>query len=136
MSDKDYNIIIPIHSKHAKNIYTGAKKYEYRKVAPSKSINNLILYETKPVCAITGIVKVDSIWEGSPYQIWKISHDYAGISHESYTTYYKNKNIAIAYQLGNAIKLKKSVSLSEIGVNHVPQSFQYVDNSILTKFII
>lgn len=63
------SVILPIYSNHANNIYRGIKKYEYRRIAPSKKVDYLLLYETKPVCSITGIVKVVDILRQNPEKI-------------------------------------------------------------------
>jgi predicted transcriptional regulator len=52
------NIILSIHPKWAKLIYEGKKTIEWRKTTPKRTngFTKIFLYETAPVCKITGYV--------------------------------------------------------------------------------
>lgn len=57
------NILLSIKPEWAKKIYSGEKTIEFRKNFPLKynlCDDYIFLYETKPVCKVTGIIKVDS----------------------------------------------------------------------------
>ena len=125
------SIVIPIYSQYADNIYNGKKKYEYRKIAPSKKIDYLILYETKPVCSITGIAEVKDILKKPPNELWNDTKRFAGISHKAFMDYFGDIDVAVAYELGNFINLDSPLSLHDININNVPQSFQYVDEPVI-----
>lgn len=57
------NVLLSIHPKYAAMIYDGRKKIEFRTNIPRKyelCEDYIFLYETAPVCAVTGWIKVDS----------------------------------------------------------------------------
>ena len=51
------NIILSIHPKWAKLIYEGKKTLELRKNIPMNTVNIVYLYETAPICKVTGFFK-------------------------------------------------------------------------------
>ena len=67
------------------------------------------------------------ILEDSPQKIWEQTKKDSGITKEFYVKYYKNREKAIAYKLGNIKVYDKPKKLCDIGINYVPQSFVYMD---------
>ena len=51
------NVILSIHPKWAKLIYEGKKTLELRKNIPMNTVNIVYLYETAPICKVTGFFK-------------------------------------------------------------------------------
>lgn len=51
------NIVLSIKPKYAKLIYEGKKTLELRKTVPLKNVERVYLYETAPVCKVTGFFK-------------------------------------------------------------------------------
>ena len=121
-------ILISINPKYVDEILSGRKKYEYRKIKPKKdNIDKIIIYSTSPVMKVVAEVSITKILEGTPQEIWDITKEYSGVTKEFYDSYYKNKNKAIAYEIGEIKKYNIPKDLSEIGINYVPQSFIYID---------
>ena len=57
------NIILSIHPEFARKIYAGEKKIEFRTTMPRKyelCVDKIFIYETAPICAVTGWMVVDS----------------------------------------------------------------------------
>ena len=73
-------------------------------------------------------VEIKGILQENPEQLWELTKNYSGVTKEFYNQYYKNKNIAIAYELGKIVKYEKPKDLIDIGINYIPQSFVYMDN--------
>lgn len=119
--------LISIHSKYADRIYEGIKCFEFRSIMPKKSIDYLLLYETKPVGAITGLAKVLGAIEGSPEEVWEKTKRGAGISKSYFMSYYRGKKRAVAICLGSPLSFKREIPLSKFKLSKAPQSFQYVD---------
>lgn len=56
------NVLLSIKPEWAKKIYSGEKTIEFRKNFPLKynlDDEYIFLYETKPVCLVTGFIKID-----------------------------------------------------------------------------
>lgn len=57
------NVLLSIKPEWAQKIYSGEKTVEFRKNFPLKynlCEDYIFLYETKPICRVTGCIKVDS----------------------------------------------------------------------------
>lgn len=61
-------VILSIHPKWAKLIYEGKKTIEWRKSVPKKceDYSKIFLYETAPVCTVTGFVELTGFDAVSP----------------------------------------------------------------------
>lgn len=122
-------ILMPINPEYVDEILAGHKKYEYRKIkAKRTNIDKMIIYSTSPVMKVVAEVEIKGILQENPEQLWELTKNYSGVTKEFYNQYYKNKNIAIAYELGKIVKYEKPKDLIDIGINYIPQSFVYMDN--------
>lgn len=121
-------ILMPINPEYVDKILSGNKKYEYRKIkAKRKNIDKMVIYSTSPIMRVVAEVDVEGIIEASPEKLWEQTKEYSGITKDFYSKYYKNKENAIAYKLGNIKVYDKPKKLCDIGINYVPQSFIYLD---------
>lgn len=119
---------MPINPEYVNEILSGRKKYEYRKVkAKRKNIDKMIIYSTHPIMKIVAEVDIKDIIEDSPDNLWEQTKYQSGISKEFYNNYYKNKDIAVAYKLGEVKTFDTPKPLAEYGINYIPQSFVYLD---------
>lgn len=62
-------IILAIKPKYAEAIYSGAKRWEFRKVPPPIP-GWVLLYESAPVSAVTGQVFLAAKIQGEPECVW------------------------------------------------------------------
>lgn len=120
------SILLSIKPTYSNMIFTGEKKYEYRKRICKKHIERIIIYESYPTKAVVGEVQVVSKMSMDKKELWRVTNDYAGISEDTFMEYFKDSNIACAYQLGHVIRYPKEISLEELGVSKAPQSFIYL----------
>lgn len=121
-------ILMPINPEYVSEILSGRKKYEYRKIrAKRKNIDKMIIYSTYPVMKVVAEVDISDIIEAKPEKLWEMTKHASGISKDFYYKYYKNRDTAVAYQLGRIKIYETPKSLIEIGINYIPQSFVYID---------
>ncbi len=121
-------ILMPINPEYVDEILSGNKKYEYRKIkAKRKNIDKMIIYSTSPIMKVVAEVEIEDILEDSPEKLWELTKKHSGITKEFYSKYYKNKDSAVAYKLGNIKIYESPKKLIDIGINYVPQSFVYLD---------
>jgi predicted transcriptional regulator len=119
-------MLLSINPEHVENIMNGNKQFEFRKVRCRTEVDKIIIYATYPVMKIVGEVDVIDVIVDIPEQVWKLTSEFAGISKQFYDEYYQNKEVAVAYQLGDVKKYKKPLSLADFGIKFAPQSFIYV----------
>ena len=119
-------VLLAIKPEFADKIFSGIKKYEYRKVIFTKKVNKVIIYASSPISKVVGEFTIDNIIKGKPDKVWQETKDYAGITVSYFNDYFKGKDIAYAIKIKDCHKYDKPLSLKEIGVQYVPQSFSYL----------
>ena len=119
-------ILVSIKLEYVKDILSGRKKYEYRKIKPKNRVDAIIIYSSAPVMKIVAEVEVEEIIEGNTDEIWEKTKNGSGTNKKLYDEYFKNKNIAVAYKLGKINVYEKPKNLIDFGLNHAPQSYVYL----------
>ena len=119
-------ILISINPEHVQNIINGTKKYEYRKLAAKQDISSIIIYETTPVKRIVAEAEIVDVLMMSPEELWGQTKDASGISKEFFDKYFRNREVAYAYKLGEIKVYEEPKMLIDYGVKAAPQSFVYL----------
>lgn len=121
-------ILMSIKPVYVEKILSGEKCYEYRKTLPKKNgIDKIIIYSSSPVKKLVGEVKVKDILVENKEVLWNKTKEKSGTTKEFYDSYFKDKEIAIAYELGEVKIYNPYKELSDFGINFAPQSFIYLD---------
>lgn len=115
-----------IHPEFVDQIFSGKKKYEYRKTLAKQSPDIIIIYETNPTSKIVGEVEVLGFIEKSPEEVWKETNKHSGIDYLRFKKYFENKETAVAYILGKVTIYSQKLSLSDFGIEYAPQSYVYL----------
>ena len=98
------NVILSIRPNFCKMIFSGQKKYEYRKrVFKRTDIDRGYVYASKPFCRIVGYFTIDHVIEDTPSNIWANTHKEGGITKEYFDAYFKNCHTAYAIKFGYKI---------------------------------
>jgi len=123
------NVLLSIKPKYTELIKSGLKKYEFRRKIFKKSGGcKVFIYSTSPVKKITGVFDASIIHEDSPYRIWDMFGEYAGISQEEYFRYFKNCKTAFAIEIKNLVIFDKPHDPSKYFLEFTPpQSYRYFD---------
>ena len=119
-------IIISINPTYVDKILDGTKKYEYRTKAAKSDVNKIIIYETTPVKRVVAEAEIIEVLKMEPQELWNATKRYAGTTKKFFDDYFKNREYAYAYKLGDIIKYKEPKMLEEFGLKYAPQSFAYV----------
>ena len=120
--------LLSIKPEYVSKIFSGEKRFEFRKCSFTQKISKVIVYATYPVCRIVGEFDVDGIIKDTPSALWDQTKDSAGVSKDFFFRYFEGRNCAIAIQI-------KSTKLYEREINPykewdsfvAPQSFRYID---------
>ncbi len=123
------NVILSIRPNFCNMIFSGQKKYEYRKRVFTRSdVDKVYIYATKPICRIVGYFTVDEVIEDKKSNMWEKTHKDGGISKEYFDNYFKNSNTAYAIKIGEVVKLDYPIAPKKVIKDfHAPQNFMYVD---------
>ncbi|MFA6892471.1 MAG: hypothetical protein WCQ66_10280 [Sphaerochaetaceae bacterium] len=119
-------LLVAINPVHVGNIMAGKKKYEYRKVMPSRCPARMLIYSTWPEMKVVGVADIDGILEGEPSKIWSETKLTSGITKQFFDEYYSGHKKAVAYRLSNVVRFKEPKSLESYGIRQAPQSFVYL----------
>ena len=66
------NVILSIRPTFCKMIFSGQKKYEYRKRVFTRSdVDKVYIYATKPICRIVGYFTIDTVIEDKKSYMWE-----------------------------------------------------------------
>lgn len=126
------SILLSIKPEYAEQIFKGSKRYEYRRRLPKESVSKIVVYATHPIMKVVGEIEVAEVITGSPTSIWERTKNEAGISRAKYRIYFRGCTVAYAYKLSNAVTYESPKELLDIGVQHPPQSFVYLEGSFFT----
>ena len=126
------NVILSIRPNFCKMIFSGQKKYEYRKRVFTRSdVDKVYIYATKPICRIVGFFTIDEVIEDTKTNIWAKTHIGSGISKEYFDAYFKNSDTAYAIKIGQVVKLDTPIDPKSVIKNFIaPQNYRYVDYDI------
>lgn len=119
-------ILISINPEHVKNIISGKKKYEYRKIAAKQDISAIVIYETVPTKRVVAEAEILEVLELPPEELWQLTKEESGITKKFFDMYFDNKDIAYAYKLGEIVVYDQKKELKEFGLTFAPQSFVYI----------
>lgn len=125
------SILLSIRPEYVKGILAGTKKYEYRKRLANNDIKYIYIYSTSPEMKVVGRVEIIDIVRSSPTALWEKTKNAAGISRQNYRQYFKGCKTAFAYQLGDVQVYDTPKDIKDFGITTAPQSFVYIDDSII-----
>ncbi len=119
-------MLLSIKPQYVREILSGKKKYEFRKFRCRDEIDTIIIYATSPIKEVVGEVSLIQIIEGDVEHVWNQTSPYGGVLKEDYQEYYKARDVAIAYQLGEVTRYEKPKKLLDYGLTYAPQSYAYI----------
>lgn len=122
------NVILSIKPEFVEKIFSGEKKYEYRKILFKQKVDTVYIYASRPVCKIVGEFKIAEILCDTPENIWKHTKRQSGVSKKFFDKYYKGKDKAVALKIKDCEEYEVEVNPETLMPNFkVPQSFIYTD---------
>lgn len=119
-------IVIAINPQHVKNILSGIKKYEYRKIAAKQDVSTIIIYETSPIKRVVAEAEIIEVLMMPPEELWQQTKELSGISKQFFDQYFNGREVAYAYKLGRIKVYSQPKLLLEYGIKVAPQSFVYI----------
>ena len=117
-----------IKPEYVDKIFSGEKKYEYRKRLCKEKIDTIIVYSSSPIQKVVGELKIKQVLYDKKTIIWNKTNRYGGITKTKYDKYYENCDYAVAYEIEKAILYDKQKDLKDFNVRTAPQSYVYITN--------
>ena len=119
-------IIVSINPEYVEKILSEEKKFEYRTRVAKQQVDTLIIYATKPIMKVVAEVEILGIIATTPEELWNQTKNQPGITKSFFDEYFKDKQVAYAYKLGEVKVYERPKSLLDFGLRMAPQSFAYV----------
>lgn len=120
-------VLLSIKPEFADKIFSGEKKFEFRKKIFRNEVKTIVVYVTSPVSKIVGEFEIVQILEDDPQSLWLRTRDKAGISQTFFYDYFKGKTRAIAIEVGKTLRYNRVRNpYSENKKFTPPQSFCYI----------
>ena len=121
-------ILMSIKPEYVDKIFSGEKKYEYRKRLCKEKIDTIIVYSSSPIQKIVGELKIKQVLYDKKNVIWNKTYKHGGITKIKYDKYYENCGYVVAYEIEKAILYDKQKDLKDFNVRMAPQSYVYITN--------
>lgn len=118
--------LLSIKPQYARQIFSGNKKYEYRRVIFKKDVQLVIVYASSPLSIVIGEFQIEKIILEDLDALWDCTQKYSGISQEYFTKYFTGKTKGYAIKITKPLLYETPVSLQETYGKKPPQSFLYL----------
>ena len=120
-------VLLSIKPEFVRLIFSGVKKFEYRRaIFKAPGVKSIVIYASAPVKRIVGEFEIVDILSDDVDVVWNKTHKSSGVSKTFYQSYFHNRNIANAIQIGRVEIYQNFKCLSDYNIKHAPQSFCYI----------
>lgn len=119
-------IIVSINPEYVEKILCGEKKFEYRTRVAKQQVDTLIIYATKPMMKVVAEVEILGVIATSSEELWNQTKSQSGITKSFFDEYFKDRQVAYAYKLGEVKVYETPKSLLDFCLKMAPQSFTYI----------
>lgn len=120
-------VLLSIKPEFVEEIFSGKKRYEYRKRVFKREIESVVIYASKPVGKIVGEFTIKSILEESPQGIWDKTQKFSGVSKEFFFEYFGDRDEAYAIEIDKIRIYQEPIDPYQGSEKFVaPQSYKYL----------
>ena len=118
-----------IRPEFAEAIFSGEKRFEFRRVVFRQPVDVVVVYATSSVKKVVGEFDVKRVVSDSVNRLWENTKEWAGIDEQRFFDYFEDVETGYAIEIGNIRRYEEPLCLDRhLGVRP-PQSFQYLDFS-------
>jgi predicted transcriptional regulator len=129
-------VLMSIKPKYAEKIFSGEKKWEYRRAFCKRyGLNKIYVYASAPISKVVGEFRMDlSVsyrWNPvSVAELWWYTHKESGITFEEFKEYFKGKHEGYGIKVKDVKRYDTPIPLSCFGIKRPPQNFMYIRDEI------
>jgi len=128
------DVLLSVKPEYSKRIFSGEKKYEFRKRKPKFAIDVVFVYESSPTRSIVGQFSVKRIHSGSPDRIWQKCKESSGIEKKNYLDYCNGTKVVHAFEIAEVFKFENPINPFEVISDFKPpQSFSYFNDPSMPR---
>lgn len=120
-------VLLSIKPEFADKIFTGEKKFEFRRsIFKNTSITTVLVYSSSPVKKVIGEFQIDEILKDNLDTLWDLTAEHSGITKNYFMEYFINKEQGFAIKIKNTKKYKIPKCIRKDFNSIPPQSFLYL----------
>jgi predicted transcriptional regulator len=117
---------LSIKPQYAEAIFSGKKRFEFRRSIFRHDIQVVIVYITSPVGRVAGEFRVDDIITDDVDALWDRTETQAGIDRRGFFDYFDGRVVGHAIVIGTVRRYKEPLDLQKTYGVRPPQSFVYL----------
>ncbi len=112
-------------------VFAGLKKAELRRrFARGVENRDVHIYVTSPERRLRGGFRVETVWTGTPEEVWSEVSKLAGVDKTEFDAYYQGSNVAYALKIADVWEYANPMDLQKLRMRFenffVPQSWRYL----------
>lgn len=129
-------VLLSLRPAFASLIASGTKTIELRRRFPALPAQSLIVvYVTKPLASVIGVMRLRSVTAGTLPGIWKRFGRAAAVSKKTFDAYFEECTVGLALEIADYTPLKQPLSVTKLRTLwpefSPPQSYRYVPEEVL-----
>jgi predicted transcriptional regulator len=117
---------LSIKPPYAEAIFSGAKRFEFRRSIFRANIEVVIVYITSPVALVVGEFSVKDILTDEVDVLWDRTEAHAGIDRNVFFHYFAGRDVGHAIAIGEVRRYEEPLDLATTFGVRPPQSFLYL----------
>lgn len=123
------SVLLSIKPEFAEKILTGEKRFEFRRVIPTRDVERVVVYASSPVCRLVGEFTVRRVVSAKPQALWRLTRSHAGITKRYFDAYFKGRTEAHAFEVESTLRYDEPINPKSLRQSfRPPQSFLYLDS--------
>jgi len=126
------DVLLSIKPRFADRIFTGKKKYEFRKTGfrSPDAVDTIYLYASSPVQRIVGAFTMDKIDSDKPENLWNKYGDFSGVANRGqFMNYFDGVTEGYAIKIEKVHELDRPINPKKHVENFSPPvSFYYLED--------
>ena len=127
-------VVFSLKSHHAKRVYCGSKRAEFRRATVRAAPGDLALvYETRPVGLVTGFFVIEGVVVVSAQSLHQFEDD--DLERRCIERYLNGAKRPVALLIGQPRRFRRPFDLHRLGIERPPQSYQFLQRSYTHPFL-
>ncbi len=120
-------VLLSIKPEFAHEIFSGTKRYEYRKTIFRQKVTTVVVYASSPVSKVLGEFEIDEILHDEIEALWETTKSYSGITKDFFFSYFRSRESGYAIKIKSCELYDDPMDLQSVYGSNPPQSFAYVE---------
>lgn len=126
--------LMSIKPEFAFRLLSGEKRVEFRRRPAARKISHIVVYATRPVGAVVGVLEVEGLTCGTPRELWDAYAAVGGIGRKDFFDYFSGTSAGVAYRVRKAWPCVEAQKLGQAGLPAVPpQAVQYLSSTTMER---